>query len=537
MPPESASLPSSTLHDLEVNLHGLSFSTHDTLPQRTAISSTLTSTLRYAASGLLVADHGAPELSKTLSQLSNLLLTPVLSSSILWSQVPATDADTIATMYYTEASSLLHTTDTIANFPPNLTDMVIRNVKAATALLQVAANAPTRKSAIVRGQPAAALLHVCLFLGSTSHTNAPQHALEQFRLMCRAETLSDCVIHSFPSFRHVLSRACTIEADAYRKAGLIIPAAVVREVCDSFASHERLEDGLDGLLEVVLPLVEDLDVESRRLAIEGLYSILNAASKREVKQRVSTLAPVLRGSMVWRDARTAEVLAPLIDLVYGLMKGEKGLGEEIDGEWERGVDSMIQVVESLGTLRREGDGTEGLKVAVAFAKVVATVMKERVLRKVGQWMPLVVAIMVSVAMEIGRGTMDADVFDQAADVVLDAIRWGWLLESVFRAKVFEGCMTAVLEVRRCASAVKKCVWDSAENILACLAACDRQQGVLGMVTLMREQTRKYGSLHEVDEFFSRIEGRLRSEAIVSQDSIEEKVISGRYAERFFGEVS
>lgn len=536
MPSEPTSAPSSTLHELEVNLHGLSFSTYDTLPHRTAISATLTSILTYTASGLLVADHGPPELSKTLSQLSNLLLTPLLSSSILWSQVPANDADTIATMYYTEASSLLLTTDTIANFSSNLIDNALRNVRAATKLLQVAANAPSRKSAIVKGQPAAALLHVCLFLRHTSQPEAPQLALEQVRLMRRAETLSDCVIRSFASFRYVLARACAIETNSYRRSGLIIPAAVVKEVCEWFASHERLEDGLDDLLGVVLPLVEDLDVESRTMAIEGLWCVLSAVSEREVNQRVFKLAPALRGSMVWRDARTAEVLAPVVESVYGLMRGERGLGEEIDAEWERGVDSMMQVVDSLGTLRREEDSSEGLKSAVTFAKVVATVMKERVLRKVGTWMPLVVAIMSSVAREVGRGTMDVDVLEQAVDVVLDGIRWGWMLERVFCTKVFEGCMASVLEVRRCDEAVRERVWDGMENILACLAISDDGQGLRRMVALMREQATKYGSLHQVDEFFSRIESRLRSEALLSQASTQNKIVSGRYTERFFGEV-
>lgn len=350
--------------------------------------------------------------------------------------------------------------------------------------------------------------------------------------MRRVQTLPGCIIPVFPTLQPLLLRACTIQPDVYRNAQIATPADVIADVCDCFSANEKLQNYLHLFLDLLLPLVEDVDKETRTLAAKALHTILMYVPDRDVRQNAGSLAPVLRGALVWRDAPTACVVAPVLARVLRLMRGKGGLRDYVDSEWERGVGELMAVVEALGAVREHG--REGLEAGVAVATEVASVMRARLLRKAVEWVSLVGGIMARVATEVGRACMRVEVFEKAVVVVIEAMRWTWLLERGYRAKLFEACITVVFEVRNCREEVRRLVWDGAERVLVCLARCEGRDGVLKLLLNVQQQARKYLSLKPGAEFLTITESKLRAELETGKH--KSPIAAGRFVETFFAEL-
>lgn len=529
--PSSSPSPSATLHQIEITLQGLSFAEHDDGRQRTALSETLSQIVTYAASGLLLADHGRSHLHSTLQNLTTLLTTQHLTALLTWTLIPSTDADALAIQYFTRASTLLLSLDTSANFPDHAPLQAAQHLEASTKLLQFAADAPRRRSAAVNQAPAP-FLHVYLFLRHTTHANILHDPFETFCHMRRVEKLRDCIVPVFPALQPLLLRACTIESDVYRHAHISTPASVIADVCACFAEHEKLPNHLTLLFDLLLPLIEDVDAETRVLAAGALHTIMAHLLDRDLRQSVGRLAPVLRGSLVWRDAPTAQVIAPMLARVLRLIRRDDGLRESVDVDWERGVGELVALVEALSTAR--GHVRNELEACVTVAAVVADVLGERLLRRAVEWVSLVSDLMVRVAAEVRNGDMHVEVFECAALVVVEAIGWTWLLEQEYRVKLFEACVGVVYEVQNCKAEVRKRVWDGVENILVCLARCEGRDGVLKLVWKVRKQTRKYPSLERGDELFAAVQDRVKAE--MEADREAHTVAAGQFVGKIFPEV-
>lgn len=525
----SSAPPSATLHQIEVSLHGLSFSKYNNDHQLETLSQTLSDLLTYAASGLLLADHGPSQFQSTLQNLTILLTTPRITPLITWKLISLTDADTLAIQYFTHASNhLLDTGPDDSNFSDQALLQAAQYLNAATELLQLSADAPTRRSAAAN-QAAARFLHVYLFLRHTNHAHIISQPFDIFRRMRRAEILADCIVPVFPTLQPLLLRACTLQPDVYRDAQIATPASVIADVCVCFSAHEKLQQHIHLFLDVLLPLVEDVDTETRTLAAEALHTILTQLPDRDVHQNVGRLAPVLRGALVWRDASTARVVAPVLARVLRLMRGESGLRDYVDTEWERGAGELVKVVEALGAVREHV--TEGLEAGILVAMEVTGVMRERLLRRAVEWVSLVGGVMARVAAEVGKACMCVKVFEKAVAVVIEAMQWTWLLEREYRVKLFGACIMVVFEVRNCKEEVRKLVWDGTERVLICLARCEGRDGVLKLLLKMRKQARKYPSLKSGENFLATTESKLRAE--LETGKYKAPIVAGQFMKKFF----